>query len=94
MADQAKDASSGAQEKAQEATKGTPLSGAHEKVKTTTDSILGGLESYGSKISSKVKGMVDYVFPPDKRASFLSKLQAFMLANPKLSVCRSIARER
>ena len=89
MADQVKNASSGVQEKAQDSTKGSALEGAQEKVKTTTDSILGGLESYGSKISSKVKGMVNYVFPPDKRASFLSKLQAFMLANPKLSVCTS-----
>ncbi|EME43225.1 hypothetical protein DOTSEDRAFT_72572 [Dothistroma septosporum NZE10] len=85
MADQLKNASSDVQEEAKDTTKGTPLSGAQEKVKTATDGVLGGLESYGSKISNKVKGMVDYIFPPDKRASFLSKLQAFMLANPKLS---------
>lgn len=86
MADQAKDAASGAQEKAQNATKGTPVSGAEEKVKTATDSALGTVQNVGSKVAAKGQSIVDSIFPPEKRQAFLAKLQAFMLANPKLSV--------
>ncbi|KAK4501699.1 hypothetical protein PRZ48_007508 [Zasmidium cellare] len=85
MADQAKKATSGAQEKTQNATKGTPVSGAQEKVKTATDSALGSIQNIGNKVAAKGQSVIDSMFPPEKRAAFLAKLQSFMLANPKLS---------
>lgn len=74
------------QEKAQNATKGTPASSVQHKVNSTTDSALSSIDYYGNWIAQRARGMLDSVFPPEKRAAFLSKLQAFMLANPKLSV--------
>ena len=60
--------------------------GAQDKVQSATSGILGSLEGWGNWIAAKGKGMLDKIFPPEKRAAFLSKLQAFMLKNPKLSV--------
>lgn len=82
MAEQTK----GMQEKAQNATKGTPASSVQHKVNSTTDSALSSIDYYGNWVAQRARGMLDSVFPPEKRAAFLSKLQAFMLANPKLSV--------
>lgn len=84
MAEQTK----GLQEKAQNATKGTPASSVQDKVNSTTDSALSSIDYYGNWLAQRARGMLDSVFPPEKRAAFLSKLQAFMLANPKLSVSR------
>ena len=81
MADQAKKATSGAQEQAQNASKGTPASGVQEKVNTATDSALGTVQNVGNKVAAKGQSIVDSIFPPDKRAAFLAKLQSFMLAN-------------
>jgi hypothetical protein len=60
--------------------------GAQDKVQGATSGILGSIEGWGNWIAAKGKDMLDKVFPPEKRAAFLSKLQAFMLKNPKLSV--------
>lgn len=60
--------------------------GAQEKVQSATSGILGSIEQWGNWIAAWGKGILDSVFPPEKRAAFLSKLQSFMLKNPKLSV--------
>lgn len=60
--------------------------GAQDKVQGATSGILGTIEGWGNWIAAKGKSLLDSVFPPEKRASFLAKLQAFMLKNPKLSV--------
>jgi hypothetical protein len=60
--------------------------GAQDKVQGATSGILGSIEGWGNWIAAKGKGLLDSVFPPEKRASFLAKLQSFMLKNPKLSV--------
>lgn len=65
----------------QGATKGT-----QDKIQSATTGILGSIEGWGNWITAKAKAMLDRVFPPETRAAFLAKLQAFMLANPKLSV--------
>ncbi|KAL1590742.1 hypothetical protein WHR41_00711 [Cladosporium halotolerans] len=64
----------------QGATKGT-----QDKIQSATTGILGSIEGWGNWITAKAKAMLDRVFPPETRAAFLAKLQAFMLANPKLS---------
>lgn len=86
MTDSVKNGVSGVQEKAQEATKGTPVSGVQEKIKTGTDSVLSAVDSWGGWVAGKGKSIIDGIFPPEKRAAFLAKLQDFMLRNPKLSV--------
>lgn len=68
-------------DKVQGATKGT-----QDKIQGATTGILGSIEGWGNWITAKGKAMLDRVFPPEMRAAFLAKLQAFMLANPKLSV--------
>ena len=60
--------------------------GAQGKIEGATSGILGSIEGWGNWIAAKGKSLLDSVFPPEKRASFLAKLQAFMLKNPKLSV--------
>lgn len=65
--------------------------GAQDKVQGATSGILGTIEGWGNWIAAKGKSLLDSVFPPEKRASFLAKLQAFMLKNPKLSVRLSCA---
>jgi len=60
--------------------------GAQDKVQSATSGVLGSIEGWGNWIVAKGQGMLDKIFPPEKRAAFLSKLQAFMLKNPKLSV--------
>lgn len=64
----------------------TVATGAHEKAQGATSDILGSIEGWGDWIAAWGKGMLDKIFPPEKRAAFLSKLQSFMLSNPKLSV--------
>lgn len=44
------------------------------------------IEGFGNTITMKGKALVDSIFPPDKRAALLAKIQAFALKNPKLSV--------
>lgn len=60
--------------------------GATDKVQSTTSGILSSIEGFGNWLAAKGKGLLDSIFPPEKRNAFLAKLQAFMLKNPKLSV--------
>lgn len=86
MADQLKTASAGVQEKGSEATEGTPLNGIQEKAQAGSDKVLSSLDGIASKIFTKGQSMIDAIFPPEKRAAFVARLQDFMLRNPKLSV--------
>ena len=61
--------------------------GLQDKVQGATSGVLGAVEGWGSWIAAKGMSIVDRIFPPEQRASLLAKLQAFMLKNPKLSVC-------
>jgi hypothetical protein len=60
--------------------------GAQDKVQGATSGVLGSIEGWGNWAKTKGMEMLDKVIPPEKRAALLSKLQAFMLKNPKLSV--------
>lgn len=86
MADQIKGAHANVQEKASDATEGTPVNGIQKKAEAGTDKVLGTLDGLASKILAKGKSVIDGIFPPEKRAAFITKLQDFMLRNPKLSV--------
>lgn len=86
MAEKAGTATKGAQDKVNGVTKG-----AQDKVQGATSGILGSIEAWGNWIANWGKGMLDKIFPPEKRAAFLAKLQSFMLKNPKLSVSSSTA---
>ena len=72
-------------DQAQQATKGA-TGGAEGAVNTATSGILSKIEGWGSWVAGKGMGIVDSIFPPEKRSAFLAKIQAFMLKNPKLSV--------
>lgn len=65
---------------------GDATKGAQDKVGGLTSGLLGKLEAWGNWLAAWGKGLLDKIFPPEKRAAFLAKLQAFMLKNPKLSV--------
>lgn len=65
---------------------GDATKGAQDKVGGLTSGLLGKLEAWGNWLAAWGKGLLDNIFPPEKRAAFLAKLQAFMLKNPKLSV--------
>lgn len=86
MADQVKNASSGVQDQAKGATKGTPAAGVQDKIESGTNTLLSSIGSMASTVTAKGQALVDSVFPPEKRAALLAKLQSFMLSNPKLSV--------
>lgn len=78
MADQAQKTSKGVTDKAP--------GGIGDKVQGATSGILGSIEGWGGWIAAKGQAVVDRIFPPEQRASFLAKIQAFMLKNPKISV--------
>jgi hypothetical protein len=67
---------------------GGVASGITDKVQNATTGILGYIEGFGNWVAMKGKQLLDRFFPPEKRASFLAKIQAFLLKNPKLSVGR------
>lgn len=48
--------------------------------------ILAKIEGVGNLVAAKGKALIDSIFPPEKRAEVLAKLQQFALRNPKLSV--------
>lgn len=48
--------------------------------------ILATVSGLGSTLKLKGQGVVDSIFPPEKRAEALAKLQGFAIENPKLSV--------
>lgn len=68
--------------------------GAQDKVQSTTSVVLNRIEGWGNWIAAKGKAILDSIFPPEKRNAFLAKLQAFMLKNPKLSVCLPTTTQR
>ncbi|CAK4032993.1 hypothetical protein DOTSEDRAFT_72572 [Lecanosticta acicola] len=65
--------------------KDSPPSGGPEKMEDTTDSALSSIDYWGGRTVQKARGMLDSVFPPEKRTAFVSKLKDFILANPKVS---------
>ncbi|KAM3417637.1 hypothetical protein BST61_g5873 [Cercospora zeina] len=85
MSDQIKEAHANVQEKASDATEGTPVNSIQKKTEAGTDKVLGTLDGLASKVLAKGKSVIDGIFPPEKRAAFIAKLQDFMLRNPKLS---------
>lgn len=86
MADQLESASSSVQEKASDATEGTPVNGIQKKAEAGTDRVLSTLDGLAGRIFAKGKSVIDGIFPPEKRAAFIARLQDFMVRNPKLSV--------
>lgn len=48
--------------------------------------ILSSLQGILGSLQSKAQGVIDSLFPPEKRAEVLARLQAFVISNPKLSV--------
>ena len=89
MATQVQTATEGAQEQTSGATGGA-ADGATDKVQGYTSGILGGIEGYANKAKEWGMGLVDRFFPPEQRATVLAKIQEFMLANPKISVCLNL----
>lgn len=89
MTDQLKRAHANVQEKASNATEGTPVNGIQKKAEAGTDKVLSTVDGLASKIFAKGKSVIDGIFPPEKRAAFIARLQDFMLRNPKLSVSRT-----
>ncbi|KAK6439481.1 hypothetical protein LTR95_004314 [Oleoguttula sp. CCFEE 5521] len=59
--------------------------GVQGQVEGVTKGVLGKIEGGGNWVAAKGKAILDRFFPPEQRAAFLAKLQAFMLKNPKLS---------
>jgi hypothetical protein len=51
------------------------MAGVYDAVKSFSDGFL-----------AKGQSVIDSLFPPEKRAEVLAKLQAFAVNNPKLSV--------
>jgi hypothetical protein len=47
--------------------------------------ILSSLQGILGSLQSKAQGVIDSLFPPEKRAEVLARLQAFVISNPKLS---------
>lgn len=50
--------------------------------------LLGTVEGIGSNLASQGQGILDSVFPPERRAAVLDKIKGFVIKNPKLSVQR------
>lgn len=48
--------------------------------------IISTIEGLANTVSTKAMGIVDQVFPPERRSELLTKLQQFAVKNPKLSV--------
>ncbi|KAF2811581.1 uncharacterized protein BDZ99DRAFT_569585 [Mytilinidion resinicola] len=47
--------------------------------------ILSSLTGVLSSLGGKIQGVIDRLFPPEKRAEWISRLQAFAVSNPKLA---------
>lgn len=67
----------------------TPVNGLQDKVEAGSDKVLSSLDGIATKVFAKGKSVIDAIFPPEKRAAFLARLQDFMLRNPKLSASLS-----
>jgi hypothetical protein len=39
-----------------------------------------------NRIGGKLQGIIDALFPPEKRAAWCEKLQKFAVSNPKIAV--------
>ena len=65
----------------------TATAAAQSKVQDTTSDALSTLDAFATNISGWARGLLDRFIPAEKRAELLAKLQEFMLANPKISVC-------
>ena len=52
--------------------------------------IYGVVKGFTGGLLAKGQGVLDSLFPPEKRAELLTKLQMFAVNNPKLSVSPSI----
>jgi len=47
--------------------------------------ILSSLQGILGSLQGRAQGIIDSLFPPEKRAEVLARLQAFVISNPKLS---------
>ena len=59
---------------------------AQSYIDNATEGILASITGWGNFVAAKAKELLDRIFPPEQRNALLSKIQSFMLANPKLSV--------
>lgn len=53
--------------------------------------LLSYIQTMAGSLQSKAQNVLDSLFPPEKRAELFSRLQAFAVSNPKLSVGHSIS---
>ena len=60
---------------------------AQDKVHGYTSDALSTVDASVANITEWGQGLLDRFFPPEQRAAVWARLQEFMLANPKLSVC-------
>jgi len=47
--------------------------------------IISSLSSIASSLGGQIQGVIDRLFPPEKRAEWMTRLQAFAVSNPKLA---------
>ncbi len=64
--------------------------GASDKVQGYTSGILDSIDGYFGKLKQWATSLLDRFWPPEQRAAFLTKLQDWMLSNPKLSVSSTV----
>jgi hypothetical protein len=48
--------------------------------------LLNTIQGLFGNLQNQAQKFIDRLFPPEKRAEFIGKLQSFAVANPKLSV--------
>jgi hypothetical protein len=48
--------------------------------------LLNTIQGLFGNLQNQAQKFIDRLFPPEKRAEFIGKLQSFSVANPKLSV--------
>lgn len=66
-----------------------PASDMREQGQGAYDSLLSSTQDYAGRVATKGQAVVDGILPPESRNALLEKSQAFIHANPKLSVGRS-----
>lgn len=64
----------------------TLTNGVQDGIESATSSTLSTLDSWTVQIQQWAEDVLDRFLPPEQRAAILTKLQEFVLANPKLSV--------
>ena len=89
MAVQAVDLASGEKTEVPEnaTTNGSPAHSTQERAQSAVYSIVGTAEHYGTEAVHRGRGILDHILPPEKRASLVERVQAFVSASPKLAVC-------